>query len=315
MSVSKPKVVFAGTPPFAAQHLQALINAKLDIVGVYTQPDRPGKRGKVTPSAVKQLAVAHELPVYQPLNFKHDDDVAQLQALAPDILIVVAYGLILPQSVLDIPKLAPINVHASLLPRWRGAAPIERAIEAGDTETGVGIMVMEAGLDTGPILSEAQIPIGVNTTGDELREQLATLGCEQLLECITALSSGNAKATAQAKTGVSYAHKLARSETALDWHADATVLHNKVRAFNASNVATFNIDETRIKLWRTTVIDQNTAFAPGTIISHEHKHIQVQCGSGVLSLMELQLPGKKALSSADILNGKAALFAIGTVLT
>lgn len=316
MTSSKATIVFAGTPNFAAQHLQALIDAGHNIAGVYTQPDRPaGRKKRLAPSAVKTVALNNNLPVYQPLNFKNKDDIDQLKALKPDILVVVAYGLILPQAVLDIPRLAPINVHASLLPRWRGAAPIERAIEAGDTQSGLGIMVMEAGLDTGPVLAEAHVNISENMTGDQLRHQLLSLGCEQLLACISQLVDGVAKAIPQATTGVCYAHKLQRDETAIDWSQSADALHNKVRAFNSSNVATFTVNETRVKLWLSHISPLQSQTTAGTIVSLDDKFIHVQCGNGVLALSQLQLPGKKALASADILNGKASLFAIGAVLS
>lgn len=313
--MTKPSIVFAGTPAFAAEHLQALIEAGHSIQAVYTQPDRPaGRKKKLTPSPVKELAAAHGIPVFQPLNFKHNDDIQQLAALAPDLLVVVAYGLILPQAVLDIPRLGAINVHASLLPRWRGAAPIERALEAGDTHTGVGIMMMEAGLDTGPILAEAQLAIGPDTTGDALRTALSQLGCKHLLTCISAIAEGSANATAQTETGVTYAHKLRRDETAIHWSAPALTIHNKVRAFNASNVTMFTAADTRVKLWRTTVSSIVSEAAVGTIISHADKRIHVQCGQGAIALCDLQLPGKRVLGAADILNGNGALFAVGSVL-
>ena len=316
MTNIKPAIVFAGTPVFAAQHLQALINAGHNIVGVYTQPDRPaGRKKKLALSAVKTVAIENNLPVFQPENFKQAEDIEQLASLGPDILVVVAYGLILPQAVLDIPRLAPINVHASLLPRWRGAAPIERAIEAGDTESGLGIMVMEAGLDTGPVLAEARVDIDGGMTGDELRAALSDLGCKHLLTCINALVKARAVATPQSTQGVCYAHKLQRHETAIDWSQSAVLIHNKVRAFHSSNVTTFNVQETRVKLWRSHLSELTADAIAGTIISHDDKCIHVQCGSGVLALNQLQLPGKKALRTADILNGNAALFALGTVLS
>lgn len=312
----KPRIVFAGTPAFAASHLQALISANHNIVGIYTQPDRPGKRGKkLVASPVKTVAQEYALDVYQPVNFKDADDVACLAALKPDLLIVVAYGLILPQTVLDIPTIEAINVHGSLLPRWRGAAPIERAIEAGDKKTGVGIMKMEASLDTGPVFAEAKLDISPEMTGDELREALVAIACPLLLSTIDALINKHAKATVQAEQGINYAHKLNRKETAIDWSNDSGTIVNKVRAFNSSNVTTFNVGDKRIKLWRCTHSDKNSNAAPGTIISHDNKMIHIQCGTGAIAMQQLQMPGGKALNSRDILNGHAASLSEGTLLT
>lgn len=314
--MSQPRIVFAGTPAFAADHLSALIDAGHDVVGVYTQPDRPAKRGKkLTASPVKTLAQSHDVPVYQPLNFKEQADIDELAALKPDILVVVAYGLILPQAVLDIPTIAPINVHGSLLPRWRGAAPIERAIEAGDTETGIGIMVMEAGLDTGPVIKETRCAIPQDMTGDTLRETLSTLGCDTLLATIPELASQGISATAQPEDGVTYAHKLRRDETAIDWSLPATAICNKVRAFNSTNVTTFTVAEKRIKLWLCQPSTMNSNEAPGTIIHTDKKTLVVACGEGSVELQQLQMPGGKALACRDILNGHAATFAKGTVLS
>lgn len=312
--MSQPRIVFAGTPAFAADHLAALISANHNIVAVYTQPDRPAKRGKkLMASPVKTLALEHGLHVEQPLNFKEAGAVDTLAAYQADILVVVAYGLILPQAVLDLPTIAPINVHASLLPRWRGAAPIERAIEAGDSETGVGIMVMEAGLDTGPVINEARCNITTGETGDSLREKLSEIGCKALLNSIQQLVEKGVQATPQAEEGVTYAHKLQRHETALNWQQPAHELLNKIHAFNSANVTTLDIGDKRVKVWLAEASNEAKAEA-GAIVSHSGKKIHIACGDGVIALTQLQMPGGKTLASRDILNGQAALFAVGNTV-
>src|SRR5690606_5561398 len=227
------RIVFAGTPEFAAAHLQALLDAKLNIVAVYTQPDRPAGRGqKLTPSAVKKLALQHGLPVYQPQPLRAPEAQAELAALEADLLVVVAYGLILPQAVLDLPRLGCINSHASLLPRWRGAAPIQRAIEAGDDETGVTVMQMEAGLDTGPMLLKSRTPIGVDDTGGSLHDRLAEIGPVAVLQAIEGLAAGTLEAEVQDDSLATYAHKLSKAEARIDWARPARELALMIRAFN-----------------------------------------------------------------------------------
>ena len=233
MNSADLRIVFAGTPDFAAAHLQALLQAGLNIVAVYSQPDRPAGRGhKLTPSAVKQLAVQHELPVYQPQTLRAPEAQAELAALQPDLLVVVAYGLILPQAVLDIPRLGCINSHASLLPRWRGAAPIQRAIEAGDAETGVTVMQMEAGLDTGPMLLKTQTPILPEDTGGSLHDRLAELGPPAVLQAIAGLAAGTLQGEVQDDSLATYAHKLGKADARIDWSRPASELALMIRAFN-----------------------------------------------------------------------------------
>jgi len=304
------RIVFAGTPEFAAHPLQALIDSEFDIVAVYCQPDRPKGRGKqLLPPPTKALALQHGITVHQPLNFKQQEDRDQLAALQPDIMVVVAYGLLLPQSVLDIPRLGCVNVHASLLPRWRGAAPIERAIEAGDVETGVTIMRMDAGLDTGPMLTIAKTPIHADDSGDSLRSRLAILGTAALLDDLRRIAHDESHALPQPADGVTYAQKLKKEEALIDWQQDAVQLHHRIRAFNSANVMFSDIGDIRVKIYTaTTTAQQGTA---GEILAADKKGIVVACGAGALCITHLQLPGGKVLDAAAIVNGHAARFAKG----
>ena len=314
--MTKPRIVFAGTPAFAAAHLQALLHANSNIVAVYSQPDRPAKRGqKPTASDVKTLALACGLPVYQPLTFNDHTAINTLVALQPDILAVVAYGLILPQAVLKLPAITAINVHASLLPRWRGAAPIERAIEAGDTETGITIMAMEAKLDSGPILLQTRCSISPTTTGDELHRQLAALGPPLLLQAIDDLAAGRLTARPQSDSGISYAPKLQKQECAINWQQPVAALVNKVRAFNSRNVAAFTVGNKRIRLWCCKAGAATVKHRAGEITRHADNGIHVQAGDGEIVLQQLQLPGGRVQTSRELLNGHAAAFALGTVLS
>jgi len=313
------RLVFAGTPDFAAHTLAALIASKFEVVAVYCQPDRPKGRGKqLLPPPTKQLALDHNIPVYQPLNFKEQADRDQLAALKPDVMVVVAYGLLLPQSVLDIPQHGCINVHASLLPRWRGAAPIERAIEAGDRDTGVTIMQMDAGLDTGPMLSIVQTPISDTDTGDTLRARLAELGTSALLQDLNALQHdaffqrNELKPTPQPSDGVTYAQKLKKEEAQIDWTQSAAEIARRIRAFNSSNVMHSDLAELRIKIYEVHVTPQHGTA--GTILHADKKGIVIACGSDALTITQLQLPGGKVLDAAAVLNGYASRFAPGTVL-
>ncbi|HEY9035847.1 MAG TPA: methionyl-tRNA formyltransferase [Pseudomonadales bacterium] len=313
MSQPSLRIVFAGTPDIAAACLAALLADRASVIAAYTQPDRPAGRGKkLQASAVKQLALRHGIPVLQPINFRDDADVDALAALQPDLMIVVAYGLLLPQRVLDIPRLGCINVHASLLPRWRGAAPIERAIEAGDRETGITTMQMDAGLDTGPMLHIASCPIHDDDTGSSLRERLTTLGATTLISTVHALQNGSLHATPQPDEGISYARKLHRDEACIDWHQPATVIARRIRAFNAANPCWTTLGEQRIKLWRAHA--EAGQGIPGTVVRAESSGIRVACAEGVLCLDELQMPGARALPAGDILNGHKTLFVSGTRL-
>ncbi len=306
------KIVFAGTPEFSAINLKALIEAGYNIDAVYTQPDRKAGRGKkLQASPVKVTAQENNIPVYQPLNFKDPTDVEALAALKPDLMIVVAYGLLLPQSVLDIPRLGCINVHASLLPRWRGAAPIERAIEAGDNKTGITIMQMDLGLDTGDMLNKREVTIDADTTGDSLREQLAESGNEALIASLQQMQNGSLQAEKQDDSLANYAHKLTKEEAEINWQHPAIEIDRKIRAFHSSNVCYTQLDGERIKIWQAKPLTENTTLTPGTIIQVDKKSITVACGEGCMQLLQLQLPNAKKMDVAAILNGKQGMFVAG----
>ena len=308
------KILFAGTPDFAATALRALLDSEHQLLAVLTQPDRPAGRGKkLTPSPVKQLAVEHDIPVLQPETLKGDAIRDELAALQPDVMVVVAYGLLIPQAILDIPRYGCINIHGSLLPRWRGAAPIQRAIEAGDPETGVGIMQMEAGLDTGPVLLEKRTPISDDDTGGSVHDRLASLGAEALIEALNDLPALQKNAAVQAADGITYAHKLGKDDARLDGQRPAAELFNMIRAFNPWPVAWSMLDDAPVKVWRAQVIDARGT--PGEIISASDAGIDVACGDGALRLTDIQLPGKRAMPVADVLRGHARLFVPGTVFS
>lgn len=312
-------IIFAGTPDFAAVHLQALLHSEHTVIAVYTQPDRPAGRGKkLLASPVKQLARLHNIPVYQPRSLRDGATQRVLAALDADIMVVVAYGLILPQAVLDTPRLGCLNVHASLLPRWRGAAPIQRAVEAGDSESGVAIMQMEAGLDTGPVLVEHRCVIGQADTGGSLHDRLAGLGGPALLEALAQLNSGNAQPQPQDDTGASYANKISKQEAYLDWQRPAEALQRQIRAFNPFPVCwTTYLDKKaaqRLRIYSADIERSGHNKRPGTIIASDDRGILVACGGEALRLQRLQLPGKKALPAADILKGYRQQFAPGTQL-
>lgn len=311
------KIIFAGTPDFAASHLAALLDqGEHTVVAVYTQPDRPAGRGKkLKPGPVKQLAEQHGLPVMQPLSLKKPEAQQQLQAFEADLMVVVAYGLILPQVVLDTPRLGCINVHASLLPRWRGAAPIHRALEAGDAKTGVTIMQMEAGLDTGPMLLKAECVIDGDDSGGSLHDKLADIGCEALLKALDGLAGNSLVAEVQDDALSNYAPKISKEEARLDWSRSATVLDLKIRAFNPFPVAFTTLGDARLRVWAADLdaLHSHQATA-GTILKCDSRGIWVACGQGALVLSEIQLPGKKRLPVQAVLNSQAQLFAAGVQL-
>ncbi|AOM41648.1 methionyl-tRNA formyltransferase [Xenorhabdus hominickii] len=306
------RIIFAGNPDFAACHLSGLLNSKHKIVGVLTRPDKPAGRGKkLTPSPVKVLAEEHDIPVFQPKTLRTEESQQWVMAQQADIMIVVAYGLILPQSVLDIPRLGCLNVHGSLLPRWRGAAPIQRSIWAGDRETGVTIMQMDAGLDTGDMLLKASCPITNEDTSASLYEKLADIGPEALLDTLDLITSGKCQPEIQDSTLATYAEKLSKDEAKVDWNLPAIQLERCIRAFNSWPVSFFLVDEHPIKIWQAEVITEQTNQAPGTIISADKKGIQVATTDGILNMTQLQPPGKKAMSAADLLNSKRDWFTPG----
>ena len=309
------KIVFAGTPDFAALHLSSLIDSEHEVIAVYSQPDRPAGRGKkLQPSPVKQVALEHNIDVYQPVNFKDPADVAQLEALNADVMIVVAYGLLLPQSVLDAPKHGCLNVHASLLPRWRGAAPIQRCIEAGDKMTGITIMQMDAGLDTGDMLHKITTGITLDDTGGSLHDRLAALGPQSLLATLAQLEAGELQPEKQNDAQANYAHKLKKEEALLDWSQNADDLALRVRAFNPFPVAFTLLGNDRIRVLKATALEKVTQLQPGTIAQVSADGIEVACAEGVLRLEQIQLAGKKSMMVADVINGQPNLFQANYVL-
>lgn len=306
------RIVFAGTPEFARAALERLHAAGLTIPFVLTQPDRPAGRGlKLQPSPVKQFAVDHGVPVCQPrslrANGKYPEDAeaarAALTAAAPDLMVVAAYGLILPQWVLDLPRLGCLNIHASLLPRWRGAAPIHRAIEAGDAETGVTIMQMDAGLDTGAMLLAERLPIAPDDTTASLHDKLAGLGAQLIVQAIELAGQGALKPVAQPEAGVTYAHKIDKAEAAIDWTQPAEAIERRVRAFDPFPGASACLRGETLKVWRCGVEPHGGSAAAATVISADASGIVVACGRGALRLTQLQRAGGKRLGVAEFLRG------------
>ncbi len=299
------RIIFAGTPDFAVPSLRAAASRN-EVVAVYTQPDRPAGRGRgLTPSPVKLEAVRRGIPVLQPQDFKSALSKDALRALEPDLLVVVAYGLILPQSVLEIPVHGCWNVHASLLPRWRGAAPIQRAIEAGDARTGVCLMAMEKGLDTGPVLLTLALDIAAADTGGRLHDRLAALGAQVLSDGLGLLRAGiKPIAKPQPVAGVTYARKLDKAEAMLDWALPAQVLADKVRAFNPWPVAETRLMDERLRIHGAVALDEAHDAAAGQVLRMGRDGIDVACGQGVLSIRVLQREGGKAITAADYLNAR-----------
>jgi len=311
------RIIFAGTPEFAAGHLQHLLQHSVhEIVAVFTQPDRPAGRGKkVTASPVKALALQHHLPIYQPLSLRDAAIQDEMTHLAPDVMIVVAYGLILPESLLAIPRHGCLNVHASLLPRWRGAAPIQRAIEAGDKQTGVTIMQMDAGLDTGDMLLKSSCTIDTKETAATLHDKLLSLGAPALLTVLQKIFEGNIQREKQNEVDACYAKKITKAEARLDWKLSADALEKKIRAFNPFPVAYFDLDGCSVRVWKSIALRDISNAVPGTIIRSCHEGIDVSTGDHTLKLQTLQLPGKKSMSAKEIMNGHGELFAKGKVLS
>ncbi|WP_416306803.1 methionyl-tRNA formyltransferase [Neptunicella sp. SCSIO 80796] len=304
-------IIFAGTPDFAAKHLDALIASEHRVVAVYSQPDRPAGRGKkLQASPVKQLAEKHNIPVFQPQSLRDQQAQDQLAELQADIMIVVAYGLILPKAVLNIPRLGCLNVHGSLLPKWRGAAPIQRAIWAGDDETGITIMQMDEGLDTGDMLTKHRLNIQHDETSASLYAKLAELGPVSLLETLNNLQ--DIKPEAQDNSQSSYAEKLSKQEAQINWSHNAIQLARNIRAFNPWPVAFFLLADLSIKVWQADVVNQSGQ--PGEILAAGKDGIVIATGAQALRITQLQIPGKKAMSAAEILNARQDWFIKGRIL-
>jgi len=312
MSTPPLRIIFAGTPEFAATSLEALIRSEHQIVAVYTQPDRPAGRGrKLTPSPVKLVAQAAGITVCQPENFKQPEAQAQLARFDADLMIVAAYGLLLPQAVLDTPRLGCINVHASLLPRWRGAAPIHRALLAGDDETGITIMQMDAGLDTGAMLFKLACPIDTDDTSGSLHDRLADLGAEALLDALELLQRGTLQGEPQDNAQATYAHKLSKNEGEVDWGRSARELERQIRGLNPWPVAYSELQGERVRIWGAEALPQPCDQPPGTLIDAGRDGLHVATGKGILSLTRLQLPNARQLDAADLLNARQDLFRAG----
>ena len=312
-------IIFAGTPDFAAQHLQAILNSQHNVIAVYTQPDKPAGRGKkLQASPVKQLAEQNNIPVYQPKSLRKEEEQSELKALNADVMVVVAYGLILPKAVLDAPRLGCLNVHGSILPRWRGAAPIQRSIWAGDAQTGVTIMQMDEGLDTGDMLHKVYCDILPTETSTSLYNKLAELAPSALIDVLDNLENGKFIAEKQDDSQSNYAEKLSKEEAQLDWSLPAMQLERNIRAFNPWPIAYFSTEDKdgnaqTLKVYQAEVLPNQDKPA-GTILSADKNGIQIATVDGVLNLLQLQPAGKKPMSAQDLLNGRAEWFTIGKVL-
>lgn len=309
------RIIFAGTPDFAAYHLAALLTSSHQVVGVFTQPDRPAGRGnKLTPSPVKHLALEHNLAVFQPKSLRPAESQKLVADLQADIMVVVAYGLILPQTVLDLPRLGCINVHGSLLPRWRGAAPIQRSLWAGDNETGITIMQMDAGLDTGAMLHKLSCTITATDTSATLYRRLAELGPRALLQTLTQINAGQVVPEKQNDSLATYAEKLSKEEARLDWSLSAVQLERCIRAFNPWPVSHFILDNQPVKVWQANVLPSVKPLTPGTIVQADKSGIQVATADGILNITQLQPAGKKTMSAQDLLNSRREWFSVGKSL-
>lgn len=304
------KIVFAGTPEFASIALEAIKRSGHDIELVLTQPDRPAGRGmKLQPSAVKKTALEYGIPLEQPVSLKINGKYAEeaqrvydkIRQIAPDVMVVVAYGLILPKEFLDIPKYGCLNIHASLLPRWRGAAPIQRSIEAGDNETGISIMQMEEGLDTGPVLLQESIAIGNNINSSQLHDQLAALGGKMIVSALAQLDT--LTPVPQDETGAIYAAKILKEESTLDFTLDAAAIVNKIRAFNPFPGCAALYNDVPVKIWKAELVETHSGVQAGKVLSASENGIVVACGKGSVNILELQKPGARRLPVAEFIKG------------
>lgn len=307
-------IVFAGTPAFCLPSLAALALLPHPLKAVYTQPDRPAGRGrKLQASAVKDWAQSKQIPVIQPINFKQSETIEQLASFEPDLLIVIAYGLILPRAVLELPRLGCINVHASLLPRWRGASPIQHAILEGDRETGVTIMQMDAGLDTGHMLAHVSCLIG-NETAGQLHDRLAIMAATPLLTTIETLASGQVHATAQENNLATYAPKISKEDAAIDWNQPAVVIDRKIRAFNPWPIAFTHVDNTVLRIYQCEPLSKTHTEKPGTVLSIDKEGILVAASEQTILIKQIQFPGGKTMAVADWLHSQRVKLYVGLVL-
>lgn len=316
MSATPLKIIFAGTPEFAAKHLEHLIAKNFDVIACYTQPDRPAGRGKkLQPSAVKSVAIEHDIPVYQPASLKNEEAQQELEALGADLMIVVAYGLILPKVVLDMPTHGCINVHGSILPKWRGAAPIQRSVLTGDAETGVTIMQMDVGLDTGDMLHIETCPITGEDTSGSVYEKLQEIGPIALVKTVEDIAAGNINPQPQNDEDATYAHKLTKEEAEINWQDSAEQIERNIRGYQPWPVATVQLAGNKVKVWQSTVIDSDDSnIEPGTIISADKAGLVVATSKGQINITQLQPPGKKPMSIGDFVNGRSDWVTPGTVL-
>ncbi|WP_415897226.1 methionyl-tRNA formyltransferase [Neptuniibacter sp. QD57_21] len=313
MPESPLKIVFAGTPDFAASSLQALLSSEHEVIAVYTQPDKKGKRkNQMAPRPVKDLALEHNIPVFQPTTLKTEEEQLALTNLKADIMVVVAYGMLLPKAILETPRLGCINVHGSLLPRWRGAAPVERSMLAGDAETGVTIMQMDEGLDTGDMLYKVTTPIENNDTAASVFERLTTIGSEALVATLKLFQQETVSPEPQDDSLATYAKKLQKTEGVIDWSASAADIDLKIRTLSPRVAVTFKLGEEVVKLLGCELVEQSGN--PGEILPSDKKSIVVACGEGAIKIKQLQLPGKKPMDTAAVLNSKREQFSAGVVL-
>jgi len=299
------KIIYAGTPEFALPALESLIHSEHQVVAVYTQPDRPAGRGrKIQISPVKECALKHGIDIVQPQNFKNQQDIDFLRSYDADLMVVAAYGLLLPQAVLQTPRLGCVNIHGSLLPRWRGAAPIQRAILAGDEKTGITLMQMDIGLDTGDMLAKSYVDIGADTTAAELHDVLKVSGAELLMSNLDAIQNVTIQKQSQDDTEACYAAKLTKQEAAVDWTKPVDLLHREIRAFNPWPVSHTTLKGSNVKIWSAHVNSLVGSGTPGQVIAHDKKGVLVSCGEGVLLITELQFAGKKRGTAEQLLNSR-----------
>jgi len=298
------KIIFAGTPEFAVPALQQLLTSTHKVIAVLTQPDRPAGRGKkIQASPVKQLAETHQLPIFQPKTLRDHAIQSTLRELNADVMVVVAYGILLPEAVLSIPRLGCVNIHPSLLPRWRGAAPIQRTIAAGDRETGVSIMQLDKGMDTGPVFMVEKIALSGNETSDALQDRLSQLGAALLLKTLNQLAENKIHATAQSAAGITIADKIDKSEAVIDWKQSAIQIERKIRAFYAWPVAQTIFLNQPLKIWQARVSSASSNQSPGTLIAIEKNFFSIAAADGALEILSVQMPGKKRISAADFIRG------------